>query len=166
MSLAPLTVSDATAIIARRCAGWCVESIEFLGEGDFCAGFLVNRDWVFRFAKHEKAAASLNREARLLPQIARQFDVMIPSPEFGGFEDTPAFIAYRALPGLALTQDRYLQLSESDRDRCAFQVGVFLRQMHATDLKLARSSGLEHADYAAHFDGLSKQVAQALWSKL
>ncbi|MGH8496436.1 MAG: phosphotransferase family protein, partial [Gammaproteobacteria bacterium] len=42
----------------------------------------------------------------------------------------------------------------------------FLRQMHATDLKLARSSGLEHADYAAHFDGLSKQVAQALWSKL
>jgi aminoglycoside phosphotransferase (APT) family kinase protein len=137
------------AVLAERCPQLAVESVVPLGEGDFCTVHAVNGEWVFRFAKHDDAAASLRREACLLPGIAGRLDLRVPLPEIVEVGSAPAFVAYRMLPGPSLTKDRYLRLADGDRDRCAAQVGAFLAQMHAIDLALGRRCGFPTLDYAA-----------------
>lgn len=140
---------DLRTVIAERCPHLAVESVVPLGEGDFCTAHLVDGEWVFRVAKHDDAAASLRREACLLPKVADRVDVRVPSPEIVELHAAPAFVAHRLLPGPELTRDRYLGLAEADRDRCARQVGAFLAQLHATDLELVRPCGLPAMDPAA-----------------
>ncbi|MBD0370933.1 MAG: phosphotransferase [Pyrinomonadaceae bacterium] len=161
-----MIISEAAALIVERCPGWVVETIDCLGEGDFCIAYLVNDEWVFRFAKHEKAAASLAREACLLPLIANRFDVRTPSPEIVSVYEAPAFMDYKMLPGPALTQERYLRLCEPERERCARQVGEFLAQMHAADLATARRCGVMVADYAAQYRGLLARARKYLYANL
>src|SRR4051794_13218813 len=106
----PVTPLQAAASIAERCPDWAVDSIAHLGDGDFCAAFLVNEAWVFRFAKHADAAASLRREWCLLPRIADQFDLRVPSPTLLNVDASPAFLVHPLLPGPILSKERYLQL--------------------------------------------------------
>jgi aminoglycoside 2''-phosphotransferase len=121
-----------------------VKSIELLGEGDFCRAFLVNRQTVFRFSRHDAARASLRRENCLLPQIANLFELQIPQPAFASLDAAPeqSFIAYPFLTDNALTVEKYEMLGDRERTRCAEQVAEFLNQMHAADLAIARSCGV------------------------
>jgi aminoglycoside 2''-phosphotransferase len=140
------------AVLAERCPQLAVESVVPLGEGDFCTVYAVHAldsEWVFRFAKHDDAAASLRREACLLPGIADCFDLRVPRPEIVEVGSAPAFVAHRMLPGPSLTKDRYLRLADGDRNRCAVQVGAFLAQLHSTDPAIGRRCGLPTLDYAA-----------------
>jgi aminoglycoside 2''-phosphotransferase len=136
------------------------------GAGDFSTAYLVNREWVFRFAKHRQAAASLKREACLLPRIAGQFDVDVPSPEVVSVQASPAFAAYRMLPGPALTKERYFALPEPDRERCAGELARFLMQMHATDARRARACGIQAGDYAARYAGVLAVAREQLFAQL
>lgn len=158
--------SEAAEVIGQSCPDCTVDSIELLGEGDFCRAFLVNQQWIFRFAKHEKASASLRREACLLPLIAKAFQIRIPVPEF--FEPTPSypFIRYRFLAGPALTKNRYLELDESSRERCASQVADFVKQLHAVDLTIAAKCGIEVVNYRAEYRNLFQRAKQHLFVSL
>lgn len=153
-------------MIVKRCAGWRVDSIEHLGEGDFCVAYLVNDCRVFRFAKHEKARASLLRESCLLPLIAGRLSLPIPLPELVDAEAVPAFMCYRALPGPALTRERYLRLNESARNACAGQLADFLTRLHSIDVAMARRCGVGDTDYAAQYRELLAGARERLFAKL
>jgi len=157
---------EAAALIARHCPRLVVDSIARLGEGDFCVAYLVNDEWVFRFAKHERAAASLRREACLLPLISGRFDLRIPSPQLVEAGPECALMRYPLLPGPALTRERYLRLSEADRELCAGQVAGFLAQMHAIDVSVADGCCVEVADYSAKYEGLLVRAHEHLFEKL
>ena len=161
-----LTLAQATDLIRTRCPGWVVDSVATLGEGDFCAAFLVNQDWVFRFAKHQAAATSLLREACLLPRLAAQVDLRIPVPQLVKAERAPVFIAYPMLPGPMLTSAHYLRLGEPARDRCATQLARFLVQLHATDLRLARTCAIPMTDYRASYSVVLARARHSLLPKL
>lgn len=158
--------AEAAEVIGRSCPDCTIDSIELLGEGDFCRAFLVNRVWIFRFAKHEKASASLRREACLLPLIAKAFQIRIPVPEI--FEPTPSclFVRYPFLAGPALTKDRYLELDESSRERCASQVADFVKQLHEVDLTIAEKCGIEAVNYGAEYRNLLQRAEEHLFVKL
>lgn len=141
-----------------------VDSVELLGEGDHCVAYLVNEEWVVRFAKHEEAVASLRREACLLPQIAHRFDVCVPSLEILRLDAELAFGAHRLLAGPALTRERFFDLEDTDRNRCASQVAAFLVRLHSTDVAMARSCGLRVTDFVsrcAHALAGARQTAAA-----
>jgi aminoglycoside 2''-phosphotransferase len=157
---------DVAGLIAARCPGWTAETVDFLGEGEFFTAYLVNGGWVFRFAKHAEAAASLHREACLLPRIADRFEVRIPSPQVVSVDARPEFIAYPVLPGPALTRECYDQLPDADRERCAGQLATFLRQLHATDLQPARECGVEARDYRARYGGVLERARRHLFATL
>jgi aminoglycoside 2''-phosphotransferase len=163
---ATLTPAQAARAITAHDPAWVVDAIEALGEGDFCSAYLVNHAWVFRFAKHAAAEASLRREWCLLPRIANQFEIRIPSPQVLGMDTPPQFVAHPMLPGPTLTKERYLQLGEAARERCAQQVGRFLVQMHATDPLLARQCGVRVTDYAACHRALWDRARHRLLAKL
>jgi aminoglycoside 2''-phosphotransferase len=129
-----------------------------LGTGDFCTAYLVNQAWVFRFAKHPEAAASLQREFQLLPRIADRFDLAIPSPRVFS-AGPPAFLGHPLLQGR-------LGFPEPERQRLAEQVASFLKQMHATDLALARECGIPVLDYRTQYLEVLRRAEAKLYSML
>ena len=146
--------------IRQSCPDFEIESIESLGEGDFCRAFLVNQTGVFRFAKHEAARQSLRRENCLLPQIAGRVSLNIPEPVRASLEGAAqgAFIAYEFLPDAALTREEYLKLDERTRTRCAGQVARFLSELHSFETKIAEDCGVLTVDYAEKYSALLARI--------
>ncbi|HEU4559142.1 MAG TPA: phosphotransferase [Longimicrobium sp.] len=157
---------DVAGLIAARCPGWVAETVEPLGEGDFSTAYLVNGEWVFRFAKHEEAAASLSREACLLPRLADRFELRIPSPRVVSVDERPAFVAHPILPSPELMPERYLALAEPERERCAGQLARFLAQLHASDTSDARACGVETRDYRARYQGVLERARRHLFTRM
>jgi aminoglycoside 2''-phosphotransferase len=143
---------------------WHVGAIEYLGQGDFCTAYLVDRQWVCRFARHHDAAASLGREACLLPRIAQRFDLRVPDLQH--IEADPPFTAHPLLPGPALTRDRYGALPEAARERCAVQLAIFVHQLHDTDINIPRSCGIPEIDYRRLFGALTPRADRQLYHRI
>ena len=145
-----------------------INSIENLGEGDFCRAFLFNEKLVFRFAKHETARQSLRRENCLLPKIAGQITLRIPLPEFSAFDGVAedSFIVYEFLPDAALTPEEYLKLDEETRTLCAGQAAQFLNEFHSIDLGLAEKCGVLRIDYAAKYTDLLNRIREKFFRRL
>jgi aminoglycoside 2''-phosphotransferase len=163
-----MTQAEVKEAILHHCPQWKVESLRFLDEGDFCWGYAVNDLWVFLFAKHDVARQSLQREACLLPQLADQLPLPIPSPQLINLNDTAEspFIAYPLLPGPALTQERYLRLDVFGRTRCAEQIAGFLTALHSHDLAPARACGVPIFDYAVQYADLLSRARMELYPRL
>lgn len=140
-------------IIQSLCPDLAINSIELLGEGDFCRAFLVNRNLVFRFAKHEAAWQSLKRENCLLPKIAKKISLKIPQPLHSNFAENPqdSFVSYEFLPGEALTKEKYLNLDEKKRSKCAAATAKFLNEFHSIDPKISTKCGIPQIDHAAKY---------------
>lgn len=149
---------DLNELIRSECPDIKPDTIEPLGVGDFFGAFLVNGTWVFLVAKHDEARASIRREACLLPRLAAQVDLQIPEPVYHG----ERFIAYRKLPGTALTQARFLKLDQDARDRCARQVATFLERIHGHDLDSARECGVLPFDFVTHYHHVLERARRSL----
>ncbi|MDO8683502.1 MAG: phosphotransferase [Armatimonadota bacterium] len=147
---------DMTAIeriISDNILGFPVESIAFLGEGDFCVAYCVNNEWVFRLAKDEDASKRLEREALLLPRLAPQLNLRIPNIELQGCSPLTglAFVGYRRVPGNELTKERFSRLSIDERGRIAHELAEFTWGLHSFDLDTARQLGISDYDYPSLF---------------
>lgn len=142
---------------------WVINSISFLGEGDFCQAYLVNDEWVFRFAKHLEAHESLKREFCLLPKIASQITLQIPQPQIASFETDPSFSAYRILPDDALSPEIYLRLNETEQTNCTAQVALFLNQFHSIDTTFAKKCEVKLCDCQSQYSGLLVEAKEHLF---
>lgn len=145
-----------------------IDSIRYFDEGDFCSAYVVNDEWIFRFAKHDEARKSLKREYCLLPKLANQITLAIPSPQIACLEDAakPSFIAYPFLPGQFLSQEQYFTLDGANRTCCAEQAAHFLNEMHSADVRLAENCGVLANDYAARYSDLLKLAREYLFAVL
>ena len=154
--------------ILCSCPDWKIDSVRYLDEGDFSWAYLINDAWVFRFGKHDMARQSLRREYCLLPGLAEQLTLQIPSPQIAGFDEKSGllFTAHPLLPGPALSQERYLSLDALSRSRCAEQVATFLTQLHATDLSSARACGVPVCEYDKMYSDLLLQARVELYPAL
>lgn len=126
-----------------------IENIEFLGEGDFCVAYCLNNEWVFRMAKNVEASRRLEREALLLPQLAQQLSLHIPNIEHQGYNHSTglAFVGYRKVPGVELTQERFMHLSARSREQVAHKLADFIQGLHSFDLEKARQFGVPDYNY-------------------
>ena len=145
-----------------------VRRVAFLGEGDFTAAWLINDALVLRFAKHEAAAASLRREACLLPDLAPLLPLPIPRPrchQVAG--DAPVVVSvHRLLTGESLTRTRFARFDAQRQTTCARVIGCFLTRLHHSSLDRARACGVETMDYRAHFTAVADAVEQHLAGSL
>src|SRR5262249_51402789 len=150
--------------ILHSCPEWRVESIYYLDEGDFCTAYVVNGEWIFRVAKHDKARESLRREYCLLPTLAHQFLLQIPSPQIADLDQKAElpFMGHPLLPGPSLSRERYLSLDQFSRTRCAEQVAIFLSQLHSVDLGPARACGVPKIEYAKRYSDLLSRARDEL----
>jgi aminoglycoside 2''-phosphotransferase len=161
-----LTEADVADLIAWNLPSLRVESITYLGAGDFCVAFLVNDQWVFRFARHKAAAAALRRETCVLPRLSERLELQIPHPEFVHLDAATPFIGYAFLPGSVLTRDRCLNLTERELEWCAEQLARFLTQLHSTNLATVDTCGLESIYDRDYFRRVLNDAQQFLFPKL
>ncbi len=161
-------ITDIAQTIERYCPDWKIDSIHLMGEGDFCRAYLVNAVWVFRFGKHQTARESLRRESCLLPHLAAPVTLQIPAPQVSAFDEAAevGFAGYPLLPGVALTQERYLNLDDTDRTRCAGQVATFLNQLHGVELSMAVDCGVPVRNYATEYADLLERAQCELFPLL
>ena len=163
-----MNLTEITKSILHYHPTWTIDSLRYLDEGDSCAAYVVNDQWIFRFAKHDEARKSLKREYCLLPKLAGQITLPIPSPQLASLEDTAKlpFIAYPLLPGRALSQENYFALNGQNRTRCAEQTALFLNQMHSADVRLAENCGVLANEYANQYSDLLKRAQENLFAVL
>ena len=163
-----MTPEEVAAAIMHSFPDWRVDSIHYLSEGDDCAAYVVNEEWLFRVAKHAQAREGLRREYCLLPGLAAAFTLQIPAPRLAALDGQTEwpFVGYRLLPGPALTRERYLSLDEGDRQRAAAAVARFLNQLHAVDLEPARQCGVSVVNYTELYAGVLAQARAQLYTAL
>ena len=88
--------------------------------------FLINDQYVVRFARDERGAQLMQIEALLLSKIASQMPVAVPTP-FYAQEDA---MAYRMIHGEILTLTHLRRFSPEGRKMIAEDVGRFLHALH------------------------------------
>ncbi|MDQ6707118.1 MAG: phosphotransferase [Acidobacteriota bacterium] len=166
--MAPLHPDAIEEIVNRLTVLDRVQRVVFLGEGEFSQAWLVNDEWVCRFAKHAAAITSLQREACLLPRIAGRLSLAVPQPVCYPLPGDPvsAVAIHRLLAGDALTHERFEALDDAGQDHCAAQIAGFLAGFHATDTALAESCGILRVDYRSRYGDGQERAEKHLLPRL
>ena len=126
---------------------------EPIGEGDFCFAFRVGSD-VVRVAKHAEAAAALERESRILPEIADALPMPVPRLRFHRLADGRACTVHPELRGTALARSAWEALGPDVREGAARDLARFLDALHAQPVTTALALGAPTAyasEWAARF---------------
>ena len=104
-----------------------VDEVQRSDEGLVNDVFIVNRQRVFRFPKHEWAKHDLQEEAKMLALARRYVDLCLPHFDVCAEE----MASYALIPGEALLRDDILRQDEAAQEAIAATLGSFLRQLHA-----------------------------------
>jgi len=110
-----------------------VENIERDEEGLINDVLIVNKQWVFRFAKTEEYARLLQNEMKILDLVRPQLDIQVPKPIYQGMD----YMVYPLLNGQTLSRKMVMGYNESIQNQIARQLGSFLYRLHRTDMSKA-----------------------------
>lgn len=133
-----LGAEEARALIEAQFPALAPAKVEPLGEGWDNGAFAVNGACVFRFPRRQLAVPLLEREVRVLPQLAGKLPLATPLPSHAGkpSQEFPwPFAGYPMLPGRTADQ---AALSEGQRSRAAAPLGRFLKALHALPVDAGR----------------------------
>jgi aminoglycoside 2''-phosphotransferase len=115
------------------------------GWGGDSDAWLVDGSWIFRFPRSADVARRLAVEIALLPRLAPALP--LPIPEFTyvvhGHDGNPAFVGYRAIPGIPFRATVLAGLPTKTADCLARRLGDFLRALHATAVEDAVACGIK-----------------------
>lgn len=159
---------DVAELLRARRPELSIQTLDFLGEGDFCRAYLVNGRDIVRVPRHEEAARALAREACLLPRIAPFLPVPVPRPTYltGRAPADPGVSLHRRVPGIELTAEGWQALDEQTRVRLAHQVGGFLGALHGLAVSAATACGVETVDHGRQAQRLLDEMEGAAGSLL
>jgi aminoglycoside 2''-phosphotransferase len=107
-----------------------IKQFEMNNEGLINDVVIVNRMYVFRFAKKKEYAKILNVEMKILDLVRSRVSVNVPTPIYND-EDC---VVYPFLDGEPLLLERIMALDESTQIRISEDLGKFLFSLHTTDI--------------------------------
>jgi aminoglycoside phosphotransferase (APT) family kinase protein len=108
-----------------------IDSFRLLGEGWDHLAYVVNGEWLFRFAKSTMDEEDVDREVTLLKRLQTLSSLPVPDPKYSNHRHR--YMGYRLLPGTPLLQlrDHFSLAAWPD---WAQTMGSFLTRLHATPL--------------------------------
>ncbi|MEI6346198.1 MAG: aminoglycoside phosphotransferase family protein [bacterium] len=119
------------------------ETIELLGEGTHSWAFLVNDEYVFRFAQSVEAARNLRKEMMALPIIGRYTTLPIPQFEYIALDNEgKGFSGYKCIPGKSFTRSVIDSLSPEERKTAQDDLKQFFQEVHSIPLDLMEYAGV------------------------
>lgn len=145
-----------------------VEHTTWLGEGDFCACYLVNYTYVFRFAKHAEASAAMAVERCILPLLVNYLTVAVPQVEFVGRRaDTGlGMMGYPVVPGEPLEPTVLDSLPLAGQVTLISQMAHFARQLHELPLDLISHCGVHNLHPLTHIANIMERARTTVWPLL
>jgi aminoglycoside 2''-phosphotransferase len=134
-----VTVSN---ILNNEISDLSIKSLKLITEGWDHLVAEVNGEWIFRFPKEDKYVNKLKIEKEMLNHL-KNF-VTTPIPYYSYFGLNTVFGGYRKIPGVALTRQMYLDLSQEARYNIAKSFALFFTELHrAINVEKARQLGYE-----------------------
>lgn len=165
-------ISGDTAALPGYSIEWgqapSVERAGWLGEGDYCRCYLVNSQYVFRFAKHADASAAMAIERCLLPLLWHHLALAVPQPEFAGRSAATGLglMGYQVLPGEPLERHVLDHLPATSQAWLIFQIAEFMRQLHALPLSLINHCGVRTLHPSTHLTNVMERARIEVWPHL
>lgn len=119
-----------------------IQSIEWFADGGANTAYLVNREYVFRFAKDTAADCILEMEIVMLSIIQKAVNISIPEFEYLGRREGLRFVGYRLIPGERLTVELLNKGNSSFIKQQAEIIAEFIKQLHDVDSAKAEQGGV------------------------
>ncbi len=158
------SVAEARALVEARFPDVRVRTCEpVLGGWDHVL-LRVNGDWMFRVPRRTEAEASLEKEARLLPELAPALPVAVPRYErlWRGRARPRILAGYRRIPGRPLSASAVVGAHGASLCR---PIAGFLTALHAFPVGRATRAGVPAGDaetwrreYDAFFRRIRKEA--------
>jgi hypothetical protein len=101
-----------------------IDRLERNQEGLINDVLIVNRKYVFRFARNEKYAEILNTELGILDLIRPRVGINVPTPIYRGID----CVVYPFVQGESLTRESIQKMDQRARASIGAQLGDFLYQ--------------------------------------
>ena len=120
----------ARRLIASQFPEVTLETVELLGQGWDNTVYLVDGRWVFRFPRREIAVPAIERQLRVLPQLAPMLPLPVPDPVFAGWPNDGFPWPFMGAPHLPGAEVAVASLEDSQRAGLARPLGSFLRTLH------------------------------------
>ena len=148
-----IPIETAKQDIEKNFSDLKVGKIEYLSEGMGSTAFLINESIVFRFAKNEKADASLEKEIKALPEIQKRVDLSIPVFEHAGKQHNQfRMVGYKKIEGESLKKSDLVSPKGKIDEEIAKQLTTFFQQLHSIDVKTAKSWGLREQNFRSQYE--------------
>ncbi len=132
-------------IIQHEFPDFFISSIKKTGEGDNSKAFLINKNYIFRFAKTEAARRDLKLETAVLPEICGSIKLTIP--QFLFIDKEFGFVGYKSIRGKFLTPKRYRTLNTKTQTKIQKTLARFLTELHEIDIRALEEFGVPIMDY-------------------
>src|SRR5579871_2736221 len=120
-------LDEVREVIRVQCPEITCSTVAHFGSGWDNAAFLIDDQWVFRFAQRRIAVPWLVREWEILPRLAPRMTVSIPHPIWFGRVEEWTFLGYPRLKGCPASD---LAIDQRGRFELARPLGRFLRVLH------------------------------------
>jgi aminoglycoside phosphotransferase (APT) family kinase protein len=115
-----------------------------LGSGSDCAAWLIDGRVVLKCPLHARAAASLEREARLLALLRPAVRLRVPDLTYR--PGSPPSSRHDLIPGVQLLAPVYNRLGEAARDRLAHDLAQFHLDCHSVPAAALIEAGAGEVD--------------------
>lgn len=159
-------VSVAREGIERSCPDLEIGHIEPYGKGVGDAIFRVNGDYLFKFAKHEKASKILEKEMAMLPELQGHVGVPIPEVRYAGRyhgrNDEQLFFGYKEIIGRGMKRED-VQEDGVIKENLVGQLVEFMDGVQAYDVAKARERGVPEVDPRAHYEREREDARRELY---
>ncbi len=119
-----------TDIMTGNMPGISLTEFEVNQDGLVNDVIIVNKSWVFRFAKSDEGAEILDKETKILDLVRSRVGVTVPDPVYQSRD----CIVYPFLEGQPLLRETLLGGDETTQNNLAEQLGRFLYKLHTTPL--------------------------------
>ncbi len=131
-----VSLESAQSDVERSFPNLRIADINYLGSGRANTAYLVNNKVVFRFAKHQRGSAGLEREKKTLDMIRGCVSVPIPIPIYQGVQAVSGlnFLGHEMLRGKELSA-AVIKTDEKMMKRMAAGLGKFIQELHSIDYR-------------------------------
>jgi len=148
-------------LIHREFPAFPISSIKKTGEGDNSNAFLINENYIFRFAKRKEVQQQIRREICVLPKIRSTLNLQIPDFEF--IPPDRKFVGYKKIEGNAFTNKILVSLNQEEQIFIQKTFANFLSQVHSFRLTELKDCGLETMDFQKEYSENFEEVRQSIF---
>lgn len=145
-------VNTIEGVIGQDFPDFQIDSIVLINNGWDNVAAEINGKYIFRFPKD--SGVNLDLEIKVLDSLKNKISVQIPEVEFRG--KSYDYYGYVKIPGSDLTSELYRSMTEEEKDKLAFELASFLKEIHESmTLEEARKIGVSQKIIEWYLDNVN-----------